>query len=275
MSECNHNCSSCSANCSERTAESFLKPLREGASVKKVIGVVSGKGGVGKSLVTCLMASEMQRRGFNAAVLDADITGPSVPKSFGVHEHCLGTEEYLIPVQTHTGVQLMSINLILQNETEPVVWRGPVIAGAVTQFWTDVMWQDVDYMFVDMPPGTGDVPLTVFQALPIDGIVIVTTPQDLVGMIVEKAINMANLMNVPVLGIVENMSYFKCPDCGKEHTIFGESKVEALAKQHNIPTFAKLPIDPAVAAKVDAGKVEAVSGELVSAMMDVIVKEIG
>ena len=275
MSECNHDCSSCSANCSERTAESFLKPLREGASVKKVIGVVSGKGGVGKSLVTCLMASEMQRRGFNAAVLDADITGPSVPKSFGVHEHCLGTEEYLIPVQTHTGIQLMSINLILQDETEPVVWRGPVIAGAVTQFWTDVMWQDVDYMFVDMPPGTGDVPLTVFQALPIDGIVIVTSPQDLVGMIVEKAINMAGLMNVPVLGIVENMSYFKCPDCGKEHSIFGESKVEDLAKQHNIPTFAKLPIDPAIAAKVDAGKVEAVSGELISSMMDVIVKEIG
>ena len=275
MSECNHDCSSCSANCSERTAESFLKPLHEGASVKKVIGVVSGKGGVGKSLVTCLMASEMQRRGFNAAVLDADITGPSVPKSFGVHEHCLGTNEYLIPVQTHTGVQLMSINLILQDETEPVVWRGPVIAGAVTQFWTDVMWQDVDYMFVDMPPGTGDVPLTVFQALPIDGIVIVTSPQDLVGMIVEKAINMAGLMNVPVLGLVENMSYFKCPDCGKEHAIFGESKVEALAKQHNVPYFAKLPIDPAIAAKVDAGKVESVSGELVSALMDGIVKEIG
>ena len=275
MSECNHNCSSCSANCSERTAESFLKPLREGASVKKVIGVVSGKGGVGKSLVTCLMASEIQRRGFNAAVLDADITGPSVPKSFGVHEHCLGTDEYLIPVHTHTGVQLMSINLILQNETEPVVWRGPVIAGAVTQFWTDVMWQDVDYMFVDMPPGTGDVPLTVFQALPIDGIVIVTSPQDLVGMIVEKAINMAGLMNVPVLGLVENMSYFKCPDCGKEHAIFGESKVEALAKQHNVPYFAKLPIDPAIAAKVDAGKIEAVSGELISGLVDGIVKEIG
>jgi len=275
MSECNHDCSNCSANCSERSAESFLKPLREGASVKKVIGVVSGKGGVGKSLVTCLMASEMQRRGFNAAVLDADITGPSVPKSFGVHEHCFGTEEYLIPVTTHTGVQLMSINLILQNETEPVVWRGPVIAGAVTQFWTDVMWQDVDYMFVDMPPGTGDVPLTVFQSLPIDGIVIVTSPQDLVGMIVEKAMNMAGLMNVPVLGLVENMSYFKCPDCGKEHAIFGESKVEALAKQHNVPYFAKLPIDPAIAAKVDAGKIESVSGELISGLMDGIVKEIG
>ena len=275
MSECNHDCSNCSANCSERSAESFLKPLREGASVKKVIGVVSGKGGVGKSLVTCLMASEMQRRGFNAAVLDADITGPSVPKSFGVHEHCFGTEEYLIPVTTHTGVQLMSINLILQNETEPVVWRGPVIAGAVTQFWTDVMWQDVDYMFVDMPPGTGDVPLTVFQSLPIDGIVIVTSPQDLVGMIVEKAMNMAGLMNVPVLGLVENMSYFKCPDCGKEHSIFGESKVEALAKQHNIPHFAKLPIDAAIAAKVDAGKVEAVSGEYISKLVDGIAKEIG
>ena len=275
MSECNHDCSHCASNCSERTAESFLKPLREGASVKKVIGVVSGKGGVGKSLVTCLMASEMQRRGFNAAVLDADITGPSVPKSFGVHEHCLGTEEYLIPVSTHTGVQLMSINLILQDETEPVVWRGPVIAGAVTQFWTDVMWQDVDYMFVDMPPGTGDVPLTVFQSLPIDGIVIVTSPQDLVGMIVEKAMNMASLMNVPVLGLVENMSYFKCSDCGKEHAIFGESKIEALAKQHNVPYFAKLPIDPAIAAKVDAGKIEAVSGELISGLMDGIVKEIG
>jgi len=275
MSECNHDCSNCSANCSERSAESFLKPLREGASVKKVIGVVSGKGGVGKSLVTCLMASEMQRRGFNAAVLDADITGPSVPKSFGVHEHCFGTEEYLIPVTTHTGVQLMSINLILQNETEPVVWRGPVIAGAVTQFWTDVMWQDVDYMFVDMPPGTGDVPLTVFQSLPIDGIVIVTSPQELVGMIVEKAMNMAGLMNVPVLGLVENMSYFKCPDCGKEHAIFGESKVEALAKQHNVPYFAKLPIDPGIAAKVDAGKIESVSGELISGLMDGIVKEIG
>ena len=275
MSECNHDCSNCSANCTERTAESFLKPLHEGASVKKVIGVVSGKGGVGKSLVTCLMASEMQRRGFNAAVLDADITGPSVPKSFGVHEHCLGTDEYLLPVHTHTGVQLMSINLILQDETEPVVWRGPVIAGAVTQFWTDVMWQDVDYMFVDMPPGTGDVPLTVFQSLPIDGIVIVTSPQDLVGMIVEKAMNMANLMNVPVLGIVENMSYFKCPDCGKEHSIFGESKVEALAKQHNIPHFAKLPIDATIAAKVDAGKVEAVSGEYISKLVDGIAKEIG
>ena len=244
MSECNHNCSSCSANCSERTAESFLKPLREGASVKKVIGVVSGKGGVGKSLVTCLMASEIQRRGFNAAVLDADITGPSVPKSFGVHEHCLGTDEYLIPVHTHTGVQLMSINLILQNETEPVVWRGPVIAGAVTQFWTDVMWQDVDYMFVDMPPGTGDVPLTVFQSLPIDGIVIVTSPQDLVGMIVEKAMNMASLMNVPVLGLVENMSYFKCPTAARSMQSSARARLKHWQSSTMCLTLESCPLTP-------------------------------
>ena len=273
MSECTHDCSTCGKDCAERTAESFRKSLRPGASVKKVIAVVSGKGGVGKSLVTCLMASEMQRRGFNCAVLDADITGPSVPKSFGVHEHCMGTDEYLFPVTTHTGLQLMSMNLILENETEPVVWRGPVIAGAVTQFWTDVLWRDVDYMFVDMPPGTGDVPLTVFQSLPVDGIIIVTTPQDLVGMIVEKAVHMAELMNIPVLGLVENMSYFKCPDCGKEHAIFGESKVEALAKQYGIANYARLPIDPVITTMVDAGEVESVSGEHIAPIVDVIQKE--
>ena len=274
MSECTHDCSTCGKDCAERMAESFRKSLREGASVKKVIAVVSGKGGVGKSLVTCLMASEMQRRGFNCAVLDADITGPSVPKSFGIHEHCYGTDEYLIPVTTHTGLQLMSMNLILQDETEPVVWRGPVIAGAVTQFWTDVMWQDVDYMFVDMPPGTGNVPLTVFQSLPVDGIIIVTTPQDLVGMIVEKAVNMAGLMHIPVLGIVENMSYFKCPDCGKEHAIFGESKVEALAKQYGIAHFVRLPIDPVITTMVDAGEVESVTGQFISPIVDAIQKEV-
>ena len=274
MSECTHDCSTCSQNCSERTAESFRKPLREGASVKKVIAVVSGKGGVGKSLVTCLLASEMQRRGHNCAVLDADITGPSIPKSFGIHEHCMGTEEYLLPVTTHTGLQIMSMNLILENEREPVVWRGPVIAGAVTQFWTDVLWQDVDFMFVDMPPGTGDVPLTVFQSLPVNGIVIVTTPQDLVGMIVEKAVNMAGLMNIPVIGIVENMSYFKCPDCGKEHAIFGESRVEELAKEYGIPHVAKLPIDPVITTMVDAGEVESVTGRYVSGLIDVIEKEV-
>ena len=274
MSECTHDCSTCGEACASREPESFLKPLHEGASVKKVIAVVSGKGGVGKSLVTSLMASEMQRRGYNCAVLDADITGPSIPKSFGIHQHATGTEEYLIPVTTHSGIQVMSINLILQDETEPVVWRGPVIAGAVTQFWTDVMWTDVDYMFVDMPPGTGDVPLTVFQSLPISGIVIVTTPQDLVGMIVAKAVNMAEMMKVPVLGIVENMSYYKCPDCGSEHSIFGDSKVEALAKQYNIPHFAKLPIDPVITTMVDAGEVESVSGEHIAPLMDSIEKEI-
>ena len=273
MSECTHDCSSCGENCASRV-EDFRKSLHEGSSVKKVIAVVSGKGGVGKSLVTSLLASEMQRRGYNAAVLDADITGPSIPKSFGITEHARGTEEYLLPVMTHTGLQIMSINLILENETEPVVWRGPVIAGAVTQFWTDVLWTDVDYMFVDLPPGTGDVPLTVFQSLPIDGVIIVTTPQDLVGMIVAKAVNMANMMNVPVLGLVENMSYFKCPDCGKEHAIFGESKVEQIAKEFGIGHTARLPIDPVIAAMVDAGEVEAVSGEHISALADYLEKGI-
>ena len=244
------------------------------SSVKKVIAVVSGKGGVGKSLVTSLMASELQRRGYNCAILDADITGPSIPKSFGIHQHATATDEYIIPVRTHTGMQIMSINLILEDETSPVVWRGPVIAGAVTQFWTDVVWQDVDYMFVDMPPGTGDVPLTVFQSLPVDGIVIVTSPQDLVSMIVTKAVNMADMMNVPVLGIVENMSYFKCPDCGKEHAIFGESKVEKIAAEHGIEHIARLPIDPVIATMVDAGEVESVSGEYIAPIADYIEKEI-
>ena len=270
MSECTHDCSSCGEACASREQESFRTELHEGASVKKVIAVVSGKGGVGKSLVTSLLASEMQRRGHNAAILDADITGPSIPKSFGITGHCFGTDEYLIPVTTHTGLQIMSINLILQDEREPVVWRGPVIAGAVTQFWTDVMWQDVDYMFVDMPPGTGDVPLTVFQSLPVDGIVIVTSPQDLVGMIVAKAVKMAEMMNIPVIGIVENMSYFKCPDCGKEHAIFGESKVAAAAAEYGIAHYARLPIDPAIATMVDAGEVEHVSGEHIAPIADVI-----
>ncbi len=270
MSECTHDCSSCGEACASREQESFKKELHEGASVKKVIAVVSGKGGVGKSLVTSLLASEMQRRGHNAAILDADITGPSIPKSFGITGHCFGTDEYLIPVTTHTGLQIMSINLILQDEREPVVWRGPVIAGAVTQFWTDVMWQDVDYMFVDMPPGTGDVPLTVFQSLPVDGIVIVTSPQDLVGMIVAKAVKMAEMMNIPVIGIVENMSYFKCPDCGKEHAIFGESKVAAAAAEYGIAHYARLPIDPAIATMVDAGEVEHVSGEHIAPIADII-----
>ena len=270
MSECTHDCSTCGEACASREPESFLKPLHEGASVKKVIAVVSGKGGVGKSLVTSLMASAMQRRGYNCPVLAAALTGPSTPKSFGIHQHATGTEEYLIPVTTHSGIQVMSINLILQDETEPVVWRGPVIAGAVTQFWTDVMWTDVDYMFVDMPPGTGDVPLTVFQSLPVAGVVVVTSPQELVGMIVDKAVNMADMMHVPVLGIVENMAYYTCPDCGKQHAIFGESHIEAIAAKHGIPNTAKLPIDPAIAAACDAGRIEDVQGDWLSSLADAI-----
>ncbi len=269
MSECTHDCSNCQQNCSSRQ-EDFRKNLREGASVKKVIAVVSGKGGVGKSLVTSLLASELQRRGYHAAVLDADITGPSIPTAFGITQHAYGTDDYLLPVVSHSGVQMMSMNLILEEETQPVVWRGPVIAGAVTQFWTDVLWQDVDFMFVDMPPGTGDVPLTVFQSLPIDGVIIVTSPQDLVSMIVAKAVNMADMMKVPVLGLVENMAYFKCPDCGKEHAVFGESHVAETAKAFGIEHTARLPIDPAIATMVDAGEIESVDGAPIAPMADVV-----
>lgn len=273
MSECTHDCSTCGENCSEREAEMDLSAkLHPMSSVKKVIAVVSGKGGVGKSLVTSLMASEMQRRGYQAAVLDADVTGPSIPKAFGIHEHARGTEDALIPCYSARGTEIMSINLILDNETDPVVWRGPVIAGVVTQFWSDVIWDNVDFMFVDMPPGTGDVPLTVFQSLPVDGIIIVTSPQDLVSMIVAKAVNMANLMNIPVLGIVENMSYFKCPDCGKEHEIFGASKVAKVAEEFGVKHYARLPIDPVVAAMVDAGEVESVDSAALNELVDFIEK---
>ena len=273
MSECTHDCSSCGESCSSR--EGIQKErLHEGAKVRKVIAVMSGKGGVGKSLVTSLLACGMQRRGFRTAVLDADMTGPSIPQAFGIHENATGTEEFIYPSVAKNGTQVMSMNILLPDETEPVVWRGPVIAGMVTQFWTDVMWENVDYMFVDMPPGTGDVPLTVFQSLPVDGIVIVMSPQDLVGMIVAKAVNMANMMNIPVLGIVENMSYFKCPDCGKEHAIFGESKVEKIAKEYGIAHYARLPMDPVVATMVDAGEVESVSGEHIAPLVDYIEKEI-
>ena len=273
MSEsCSGNCASCGESCGDRSQESLLAPANPKSNVKKVIAVMSGKGGVGKSTVSAMLAVAMQRRGFRAAILDADITGPSIPKAFGVTDPMGSTEDALYPAVSEDGIQIMSINLLLENDTDPVVWRGPVIAGAVQQFWTDVVWEDVDFMFVDMPPGTGDVPLTVFQSLPIDGVVIVTTPQDLVGMIVSKAVNMAGMMNVPVLGIVENMSYFKCPDCGKEHAIFGESKVEQIAKEFGIAHTARLPIDPAVAAMVDAGEVESVSGEHIASMVDVIEK---
>ena len=267
--ECTHDCSNCSAACSSRDAAPQHDAPNPNSSVKKVIGVVSGKGGVGKSMTSALLACAMARRGYHCGILDADITGPSIPRLFGVKGPATGDGESINPVSSRTGVEIMSINLLLDDPEAPVVWRGPVIAGAVKQFWQEVVW-DVDFLFVDMPPGTGDVPLTVFQSLPIDGVVIVTTPQDLVSMIVAKAVNMAKLMNVPVLGIVENMSYYKCPDCGKEHAIFGESKVDKVAKEFGIENTARLPIDPVIAAMVDAGEVESVDGGNISGIADVI-----
>ena len=257
MSEnCSGNCSTCGESCSERKPESLLAELNEKSKVNKVIAVVSGKGGVGKSTVTCMLATAVQKMGKRAAILDADITGPSIPKAFGVDECAGASDEGILPAVSKGGIQIMSINLLLDNESDPVLWRGPIIAGAVKQFWTDVIWEDVDYMFVDMPPGTGDVPLTVFQSLPIDGVIIVTSPQELVSMIVSKAVKMANMMHVPVLGIVENYSYFECPDCGKRHAIFGDSHLEQVAMEYHLPVLARLPIDPSVAYKCDKGEAE-------------------
>lgn len=258
MSDCNHDCGSCSATCSERQEDPGIQkaPMNQLSDVKKVIGIVSGKGGVGKSSVTSMLASAARRQGKNVAILDADITGPSIPKAFGLSEKALGNDEMLLPSVTKSGIKVMSINLLLENETDPVVWRGPILGGVIEQFWSDVCWGDVDVMFVDMPPGTGDVALTVYQSLPVDGIIIVTSPQELVGMIVEKAVKMAELMEVPVMGIVENMSYFKCPDCGKAHSIFGESHIEEAAAKHGITNVAKLPMDPAVAGACDCGSIE-------------------
>ena len=257
MSSCNGNCSSCgSTSCGDRKAESLLAALNPHSTVKKVIAVVSGKGGVGKSTVTSMLAVAMARQGKRVGVLDADITGPSIPKAFGTTGDVYSDGNGLIPLKTKTGIQMMSVNLLLEDETRPVVWRGPVIAGTVKQFWTDVIWNDVDFMFVDMPPGTGDVPLTVFQSLPLDGIIIVTTPQELVSMIVKKALNMAQLMNIPVIGLVENMSYVKCPDCGKEMHIFGESKAETLCETYGIPFLGRVPLDPNLASLCDKGIIE-------------------
>ncbi len=259
--DCSHDCGSCSSSCGEREQI----PIEKGnpnSHVKKMIAVVSGKGGVGKSLVTSMLSVIMRRRGFNVGVLDADITGPSIPKCFGITSKAGANKEgAIMPVETKTGIKLMSVNLLLENDTDPVVWRGPIISGVVKQFWNDVEWGDIDYMFVDMPPGTGDVPLTVFQSLPIDGIVIVTSPQDLVSMIVEKAVKMAAMMNKPIMGIVENMSYFKCPDCGKKHNIFGESNVDSIAGFYNIHEIAKLPLDPALAAKCDKEGIESFTND--------------
>jgi len=273
MSGCSGNCSSCSSNCdSRKEAQDLRIPCGPFSNIKKVIGVVSGKGGVGKSLVTSMLASAMQARGNSCAVLDADITGPSIPKSFGIKGRAKADESGLLPEESKTGIKVMSVNLLLENEESPVVWRGPVISGVIQQFWKDVAWGDVDYMFVDMPPGTGDVSLTVFQNLPVDGIVIVTTPQDLVTMIVKKAFNMAKLMNIPVLGLVENMSYVVCPDCGKEFKIFGESKIDEIAAELGVPVLAKLPIDPKTASLVDKGAIELADDKYIASAVDFISK---
>lgn len=262
MSEnCNQNCSSCTDDCEERKEPmDFSEKLNELSSVKRVIGVVSGKGGVGKSLVTSMLAATMNRRGYHTAILDADITGPSIPKAFGIKGKATGSEFGILPIKSKTGIDIMSINLLLENDTDPVVWRGPIIAGTVKQFWTDVIWNDVDFMFVDMPPGTGDVPLTVFQSLPVDGIIIVTSPQELVSMIVSKAVRMAEMMNIPIIGVVENMSYFRCPDNDKDYKIFGDSHIEEIAEKYNLKVLAKLPIDPKISAACDKGMIEFYDG---------------
>ncbi|MBE5965592.1 MAG: dinitrogenase iron-molybdenum cofactor biosynthesis protein [Lachnospiraceae bacterium] len=263
MSEnCNQNCSSCAEDCAERKEQKtdFSEKLNEMSSIKKVIGVVSGKGGVGKSLVTSMLAVTMNRMGYHSAILDADITGPSIPKAFGIKKKAKGNEFGLFPVKSKTGIDIMSVNLLLENDTDPVVWRGPIIAGTVKQFWTDVIWSDVDFMFIDMPPGTGDVPLTVFQSIAVDGIIVVTSPQELVSMIVSKAVKMAEMMNIPIIGLVENMSYFTCPDNGKDYHIFGDSHIEEIADNHNLKVLAKLPIDPKISAACDKGMIELFDG---------------
>lgn len=255
--ECTHDCSTCKSDCSSREKPSLKVEANAGSDIRHVIGVVSGKGGVGKSLVSSLLAVLMQRKGYRTGILDADITGPSIPRAFGIPIGSVeGSDNGMYPVKSKTGIEVMSLNLLVEEETKPVVWRGPVIAGAVKQFWTDVVWNDVDYLFVDMPPGTGDVPLTVFQSLPVDGIIIVSSPQELVSMIVEKAINMAALMNIPVIGLVENYSYVKCPDCGRELHVFGESNIGKLAEKHNLPLLARMPLDPSLSSLCDKGIIE-------------------
>lgn len=270
--ECNNDCSSCasSGNCDK--PQSFLEKPNKLSNIGKVIGVVSGKGGVGKTMVSSLLAVSMQRRNKNVGVLDADITGPSVPKAFGIHGKAEACEEGIFPAKSKNGIDIMSVNLLLENESDPVVWRGPIIAGVVKQFWTDVIWKDIDCLVVDMPPGTGDVPLTVFQSIPVDGIVIVTSPQELVSMIVEKAVKMAKLMNIPILGLVENMSYFECPDCGKRHSIYGESHITEIASQYGIPVLAQLPIDPELAKHCDQGTIELFEGNWLDDAVEYITK---
>lgn len=258
-----NSCSSCSEDCEEKekVKHDFSAKLHDMSSVKKVIAVVSGKGGVGKSLITSLLAVSMNKKGYKTAILDADITGPSIPKAFGIKEKAEQNEIGLFPVKTKTGISIMSVNLLLKNDTDPVIWRGPIIGGTVKQFWTDVIWNDIDYMFIDMPPGTGDVPLTVFQSIPVDGIIVVTSPQELVSMIVSKAVKMAEIMNIPIIGLVENMSYFKCPDNDKEYKIFGESHIKETADEHNLKLLAKLPIDPKISDACDKGMIESLEND--------------
>ena len=272
MSECTHNCSTCGESCSERTApQSLRKAPHPESHIGKVFGVVSGKGGVGKSMVTSQLAVTMHRRGFKVGVMDADITGPSIPQAFGVHDKAVGTQTALYPCVSRSGIEIMSINLLLEDETDPVIWRGPVIGGVVQQFWTDVAW-DVDYLFVDMPPGTGDVPLSVFQSIALDGIIVVTSPQELVSMVVEKAVKMAEKMDVPIVGVVENMSYVACPDCGKKIYLFGEGKSEQAALRHSLPLLAQMPIDPALASLADEGRIEDFEGAWLSPVADALEK---
>ena len=277
MSEnCNGECSTCTeANpqIKEQKPDFSAKPHKL-SSIKKVIGIISGKGGVGKSLVTSMLAVSMNRKGYHTAILDADVTGPSIPKAFGIHEKAMGNAIGLLPITSKTGIDIMSINLLLQNDTDPVIWRGPLVASTVKQFWTDVIWSNIDFMFIDLPPGTGDVPLTVFQSIPVDGVIIVTSPQELVSMIVTKAVNMAERMNIPVLALVENMSYFKCPDNGKEYKIFGESHLETIAREHHIHVTARLPIDPRIAESCDQGQIEFYEGPWLDPVLEMLDKDV-
>lgn len=270
IENCSHDCSSCSADCSSRDPKSFLEKPHAKSTIRKVIGIVSGKGGVGKSMVSSMLAVQFQRKGYHTAILDADITGPSIPKAFGITGRATGNEGGIYPVVSKTGIQTMSVNLLLEDATDPVIWRGPVIAGTVKQFWQEVIWSDVDCMFVDMPPGTGDVPLTVFQAIPVDGIIVVTSPQELVSMIVGKAVKMAQMMEVPVLGIVENMSYAECPGCGERIEIFGKSHVDEVAAQYSLPVLGKIPMAPAIAAASDAGDIESLEGDWLNAAVKAV-----
>ena len=273
MSECTHDCSSCGENCGERTEkQSFIEPLNAKSNVKKVIGIVSGKGGVGKSLVTGMLATLFSRKGYSTAVMDADITGPSIPKMFGVGGRAMGNNDGIIPAESRNKIKIMSVNLLLENPSDPVIWRGPVIAGVVKQFWTDVVWGKVDYMFVDMPPGPGDVPLTVFQSIPLDGVIIVSSPQDLVAMIVNKAVSMANMMNIPILGVVENMSYVECPDCGKKIFLYGDSHIDRICEEDNIPLLGKIPISPDITHNCDMGLIEDFTGDFLDKAVEAIEK---